>query len=118
MRFLAALVLALTAVVAVAAPPAWWKGSLTISNFSGYAIHHLYVTPAHKVSWGKDWLGTDVLFPKEEVTLTGLNCDEYDLKLVDDEGDICVVEDIDLCQEDAHWEISNRDLAACSGFAK
>ena len=30
----------------------------------------------------------------------------------------CIVEDIDLCQQDAHWEITNKELAACSGFGK
>jgi hypothetical protein len=117
MRF-AAVIASLIAVVAFAAPPAWWKGTLTISNDSDYSVHHLHVTPAHKVSWGKDWLGSDVLLPHEEVTLSGLNCDEYDIKLIDDEGDVCIVEDVDLCQKDAHWELTNKELAACSGFEK
>lgn len=117
MRFIIIAAVAVTAVVASAAPP-WWKGSLTVENASDYAIHHLYLTPAHKVSWGKDWLGKDVLLPHEEVTITGLNCDEYDLKLVDDEGDTCIVEDVDLCQQDAHWEVTNKELASCSGFGK
>lgn len=103
---------------AFAGPKAWWKGTLTVSNLSGYAIHHLFVTPAHKVSWGKDWLKSDPLLPNEEVTLTGLDCDEYDFKLIDDDGDACIVEDVDLCQEDLHWEITNQELARCSGWAK
>lgn len=117
MRKLLAVFLSTAAVVAWAGP-AWWKGTLTIDNDSDYAVHHLYVTPAHKVSWGKDWLGKDVLFPHEFAVLSGLNCDEYDIKLVDDEGDVCVVEDVDFCLQDAHWHLTNKELASCSGFEK
>jgi hypothetical protein len=110
--------LALTAVLstlALAAGPAWWKGTFTVTNDSDYDVHHLFLTPANKVSWGRDWLKNDPLLPHEQVTLTGLDCD---VKLIDDEGDVCIVEDIDLCQEDLHWEVTNATLAKCSGWAK
>lgn len=109
---------AVVATVALAGGHAWWKGSLTVTNDSNYDIHQLFVTPAHKVKWGKDWLKKDVLQSHEEIIITGLDCDEYDFKLVDEEGDVCIVEDVDLCQEDLHWEITDRELANCSGWAK
>lgn len=117
MRSFFAAVVAVFSVAAMASPD-WWKGSLTIENHSDYAIHHLYISPSHKSKWGKDWLGTDVLNPDEKVLVSGLNCSDYDIKLVDDEGDSCVVADVDLCQEDAEWELSNRELANCTGFEK
>jgi hypothetical protein len=120
-----ALVLLVTLIVAGAAvakdkkkAPSWWHSSVTVENHSDYAIHHLYFTPANSLSWGKDQLGSDVLFPNEQATLKGLECDVYDLKFVDDEGDECIVEDIDLCLEKAVWSLDNDDLAACSGFEK
>ena len=96
----------------------WFHGSITIDNDSDYAVHHVFLTPAHAISWGPDQLGTDVLFPHETAALAGLECEEYDLKLVDNDGDTCVVEDIDLCLQDAHWHLTNAQLAACSGFSK
>ncbi len=72
------------ATAALAGGRDWWKGTLTVTNDSGYDIHQLYVTPAHKVKWGKDWLKKDVLQPHEEINITGLDCDEYDFKLVDE----------------------------------
>lgn len=96
----------------------WWHGTISIDNDSSYAVHHVYLTPAHAVSWGPDQLGTDVLNPHEVALLSGLDCTEYDLRLVDHEGDECVVEDIDLCLQDAHWHLTDNALAACSGFSK
>ena len=97
---------------------AWWHGSITVDNDSSYAVHHIFLTPAHEVHWGPDQLGHDVLDPHETITLAGLDCEQYDLKLVDHEGDECTVEDIDLCLEDAHWHLTDSQLSACSGFSK
>jgi hypothetical protein len=81
-------------------------------------VHHIYLTPAHEVHWGPDQLGHDVLETHETVTLAGLECEQYDIKVVDHEGDECVVEDIDLCLQDAHWHLTDHELSVCSGFKK
>lgn len=112
------LISTLVAGLAWAGSPAWWKGSLTVENESDYDIHHFYLAPAHKTKWGKDWLGKEVLSPGETLTITGLDCTEYDIKVIDEEGDSCIVEDVDFCQEDLSWNITNRELARCSGWAK
>ena len=104
--------------LAWAGGPKWWKGSLTVDNASDYDVHHLYLAPSHKPTWGRDWLGKDVLSPGEALLITGLDCSEYDVKVIDEEGDACVIEDIDLCQEDLHWEITNRVLQNCTGWEK
>ena len=104
--------------LAWAGAPKWWKGSLTVENRSEYDIHHIYLAPAHKPNWGKDWLGKDVLSPGEQLIITGLSCTEYDIKIVDEEGDPCTIEDVDFCQEDLHWEITNSELQNCTGWSK
>ena len=96
----------------------WWHGSVTVQNDSSYNVHHLFLTPAHEVHWGPDWLGKDVLAHNETVTLTGLECEEYDIKVIDHEGDECVVEDLNLCLQDAHWQLTDKELTACTGFQK
>lgn len=96
----------------------WWHGSISVQNDSSYAVHHIFLTPAHETHWGPDQLGADVLESHEVITLAGLDCEEYDLKLVDHEGDTCVIEDIDLCLQDAHWALTDGQLSACSGFSK
>lgn len=115
---IAALSFVAAACATTSASHSWWSGSLTIDNDSNYAVHHLFLTPAHAIAWGPDQLGTDVLFPHEIAHLSGLDCSDYDLKLIDDDGDECVVEDIDLCLQDAHWHLTDAQLSACSGFRK
>jgi hypothetical protein len=63
--------------------------------------------------WGPDQLGKDALEPDESITLKGIPCDIYDIKVVDEDGDWCVVEDVDLCKVKAAWVISNDVLSAC-----
>jgi hypothetical protein len=100
------------------AAPEWWHSSVAIDNESHFAIHHLYLTESHKDKWGKDWLGSDPLEKGEKVTITGLECESYDLKLVDNDGDVCVVSDINLCLEDASWKMTDVALAVCQAFTK
>jgi len=89
--------------------------SITIVNRSEFAIHHLQMTPSDSSRWGRDMLGGDVLLPDEEVTIL-VACGTYDIRLVDDEGEQCVVPDIDLCDEDAEWVITTGALNRCAGF--
>jgi hypothetical protein len=90
------------------------KGStLTIVNDTDWTIHHLYLSPSDHESWGPDQLQENVLAPDESITLKGIPCDLYDIRVVDEDGDWCVVQDVDLCKVKAGWVISNDLLSAC-----
>lgn len=93
--------------------PANWDASVTFVNKTSWDIHHVFLSPSDVDSWGPDQLGEDVLEVGGTFTLTGIECDWYDIKLVDEDGDECVVEEIDLCVEDERWVITNKDLLAC-----
>jgi len=94
-------------------PHDWWHSSVTIENSSDWAIHHLYLTPFDSTAWGEDQLGKDVIKKGQALELKGIDCDSYDIKLVDEMGDECVVQDIDLCLQDAKWELDNAELVGC-----
>lgn len=96
--------------------PSWWHSKVTVENKSHYAIHHFFLSPAHDTHWGEDLLGTDILEPGETLEVKKIECDSYDLKLEDEDGDDCIVEDIDLCLEDADWELTDKDLLSCQGW--
>ncbi len=55
--------------------------------------------------------------PKEFAQLNGIDCDKYDLRLVDEDGDECIVQDLNLCDEDAHVEINDQNLLSCQGWS-
>lgn len=91
--------------------------TLTLTNGSSFAIYQLFVSPSTDRAWGPDQLGADVLLPGESVTLTGVTCNSWDIRLVDEDGDECIMEDVSLCFDDAEWQVTDEDLLVCAMFA-
>jgi hypothetical protein len=89
-------------------------GALTIQNVSNYVIHEMYMTANDDNSWGPDLLGGDVLLPGEEGRVPAFSCAEYDLRLIDDDGGECIVNDIDLCFQEQAWTVNDVTLDACA----
>jgi hypothetical protein len=111
-RLFAAACLALLAVPALAAS----KSDVRIVNQSDWAIHHLFLSSVEDDKWGPDQLGEYTIEPGESFTLRNIPCDLYDIKLIDEEGDECVVTGVEVCKNDQSWVITSEDLAACQGY--
>ena len=103
----------LLALAPLAAANAASKSSVTIHNGSSWAIHELYLSPSDQDAWGPDQLGSEIIESDGRYTLNGIPCDEYDVRLVDEDGDECVVREVDLCGDNATWRITDEDLLAC-----
>ncbi len=103
-----------------AAFPAFAKKKATIKviNQSKWEIHHLYLSPSKSNSWGPDQLGEEILQKGQSLTLKNIDCDDYDIKVVDEDGDECVIEDEKLCGEDAYWKITDKELLACENASE
>jgi hypothetical protein len=80
--------------------------TLTVVNESDYVIESIYLTSIGGRSWGGNILGDDVLFPGQELVL-GVDCGYYDARLVDEDDVECIVQNINLCLNDATWYIYN-----------
>jgi len=65
------------------------------------------------VTWGADLLGADILEPGDVLQTTGIECDTYDIRIIDEDGDECILDTVDLCVDDAVWSIDDLELAAC-----
>lgn len=89
------------------------QSTLTIDNQSSYSFIEINLSPVSASSWGADILGNDILSPGEAVEISGIECDDYDTRIVDDEGDECIVEAVDLCFDDQSWIIDDDTLALC-----
>lgn len=85
--------------------------TLEVVNFSDFTIEELYLTEVDNPNWGPDLLRGDVLFPDESIVLVDIACDFYDAQMVDETDAMCTVRDIDLCLNDAVWEIRNNTCA-------
>ena len=110
--------LALGAILAIAgafptAQAADKKAKVTIINQSDWQLDHFFMSPADKTDWGADQLGDDVISKGERFTLTDIPCNSWDIKVVDEDGDECVIEAVDLCNETAEWKITSKELLAC-----
>ena len=92
------------------------KATVKVINQSKWEIHHLYLSPTDDEAWGEDQLGEDVLTKGDSLTLTQIPCDEYDVKVVDEDGDECIIEAADLCRDNSFWKITDKDLLECEGY--
>ncbi len=109
----AVILLTLTVTAAEAAKTA----TVNVVNKSKWDIHHLYMSPADQKDWGPDQLGKHVIEAKGgSFKLTDIPCDSWDIKLVDEDGDECVLEDVDVCKDQYEWKITDDELLSCQGW--
>ena len=104
---------AATGLVAPAASAAGTDSKVILKNTSHWAIHELYFSPTEQREWGPDQLGDHTIATGEKFTLSGVPCDSYDVRVVDEDGDECIVEDVALCADKEQWVIDDNDLLAC-----
>jgi hypothetical protein len=87
--------------------------TIEIVNRTRWWIYELYLSPTRALDWGPDQLGDETIGPGDHFTLSDIPCQVYDVRLVDEDGDECVVVGIDLCAGDYEWVIENDALLAC-----
>lgn len=101
---------------AMAAPAFARRATVKIINQSKWEIHHIYLSPSESRRWGQDLLGDEILAKGESLTLSRIDCNLYDIKVVDEDGDECVIEEADLCRDNSYWKITDKSLLACEGY--
>lgn len=92
------------------------KATVKVINQSKWELHHIFLSSSDDAEWGEDQLGEDVLAKGDSLTLTSIPCDLYDIKVVDEDGDECVIEQVDLCGDNSVWKITDRELLSCEGY--
>jgi hypothetical protein len=91
---------------------------VTIDNNTSYTLIELNLSPTTSVSWGADLLGSEVLEPGDSFQLSGVECNTYDIRVVDEDNDECILDSVDLCLDNAVWKIDDADLASCAFSAR
>ena len=104
----AALVLAMSTVSAFAF-------DLIVNNKSDYDIHELYISKSKSSKWGPDQLGDEQIDAGEKYRLRDITAGTYDLKLVDEDGTECVVEEAEF-DESKEWTVTSKMLERCDKF--
>jgi hypothetical protein len=105
----------LCAIVLLASSSAAFAEGVAVKfkNTSKFEIHGVYLAPSKEDSWGPDQLGEKVVIKSGSTfTLTGIEPNKYDIKLVDEDGDECIVEGVKL-GADQEVDISDKNLLNC-----
>ena len=101
----ACLLIVATAIPALAA-------SLVVINSSDYVIHQLYVSSADERNWGKDQLGKQIINRGERFTLRNIPDGNYDLKIVDEDEDECIIRNVRI-SGDMQWMLTDTIIENC-----
>jgi len=87
--------------------------TVRINNQSDYAVHYIYMSSVGNPGWQADLLGQYVLPTGYHVTLPGSYFPGYyDLKLVDEDGDVCIVPAV-YVSGNTVWDITDAWLLNC-----
>jgi hypothetical protein len=87
--------------------------TVRIDNQSDYAIYQIHMSSVSDPNWRRDLLGAGVLPSGYHVALPETFFSGYfDLELVDEYGDVCVVPSVRLTGNTS-WEITNSWLLNC-----
>jgi hypothetical protein len=89
------------------------NASVTVVNQSDWEIHQLYLSSSDDEEWGPDQLGEAVIESGGSFKLEGIPCDTYDVMLVDEDEDPCIVTEVDICGAKQKWTITNEILLGC-----
>jgi hypothetical protein len=84
---------------------------VTIQNASSFDIYKVYLSRSSDPNWRHDLLGTGVLVTGRTFDITA-PVGVYDLKLVDEDSDVCVVNGVSVYQNTV-WRITDSWLLGC-----
>jgi hypothetical protein len=84
-----------------------------LRNESRWSIRQLYFAPIDSDRWGPNQVSRGSIHAGDSFTLTDISCDKYDVKIVDEDGDECVVRSVALCGADKVWRLGDKDLLKC-----
>ena len=93
--------------------------SITIINDANYDIFRVFMSPTREQNWGPDQLGSQIIRKNGgRYTLRDVPCDSYDVRLVDEDNDECIMRNVSFCGADREWRISNEELLRCQAQSR
>ncbi len=81
-------------------------------NKSNFEIHEMYLSATKQKDWGQDQLGEEVIAKDGSFELRNIPVGKYDLKLVDEDSDECIVSGIKVAANE-EVEITDELLVGC-----
>lgn len=84
-------------------------------NLTSSTVAKLYLSPAGKNEWGADQCGNDpdgAVDHDERIKLPGIVPGEYDLKIGDKHGKVCIVRNVKI-EANKVFSVQDKDLTDC-----
>ena len=75
-------------------------------------IHKLYLAPAKTNQWGENKLQNQTVAKNGRFTVRDVPAGMYDLKVIDDDDDSCVIPDINIDQN-KEWKLTDKVMLQC-----
>ena len=88
-----------------------------VTNESSWEIHEIYFSPSSQDDWGEDHLGKQILETGMSLVLTDVSSGRWDIRLVDEDSDVCVLEDVHITDSET-WVVTDEDLLACQSVTE
>jgi hypothetical protein len=85
--------------------------TLTIHNHSDQVLVEVHLAERSD-DWGPNLLPS-ALYPGEDLVIDDIECGEYDVLVIDENGIDCELRDLHLCFSDEGWVIDNVTLWTC-----
>jgi hypothetical protein len=76
-------------------------------------IHKLYIAPAKSNKWSDDKLQSQTVAKNGRFTVRDVAGGVYDLKVVDDDDDTCVVSNINI-DKNTEWRLTDAIMLKCT----
>jgi hypothetical protein len=86
--------------------------TMTIQNESAFDIRQIFLSKVSHRTWEEDVLGRRILRSGRSIDVTNIDPDFYDVMLVDEDGDTCVLYGVNL-RRNRTWTINTEGLLDC-----
>jgi hypothetical protein len=75
-------------------------------------IHKLYIAPAKSKKWSDNKLQSQTIAKDGRFTIRDIPGGVYDLKVIDDDDDVCVIPNINIDQN-KEWKLTDSIMLTC-----
>lgn len=93
-------------------------GTITVHNRTGYALFHMYLSAPTRNAWSEDHTHNHTFHDGTTLALRGVSCGRYDIRLLDEDGDECILRDQSVCGEHGGLTLNGAELATCPGWSQ
>ena len=89
--------------------------NITVVNNTSRDIRHLFFSPPDSNNWSSDQLNDSAIAPSQSATVSGVSCDQANIRLIAEDQDGCFIYQVVSCSSDPSWTITNNSARDCGG---